>query len=437
MRLTNKSWRRCMFGVLLVQLAGQTLQANTPVPATTLTLERAIALTLDHNPDLYQFPLRTEVLKNTRRSDGQRPLLQLELEVENIGNTGAANVADGSETTLALSSVIELGGDRQARISLADSRLSLLKAEQQAATLDVLGELTRSFVEGLTLQAQFDLARQELLLASSTLSSIEERVSRGAAAESEALRAHAALIRARLRADALAHNLERKRFALAGFWGSSAPTFDKLQGELFSFATQASLEELQTRVTNSPASLVFAEQDRLKKAELQLTKAESRANLSWRLGVQYFEESGDSALTAGVALPLNMGARSSARMDTLQSERALLEAHREANLLNLKLQVHAAWSLYQQQVNAVKVIDSELLPQLQQALVLTERAYERGRERYESLVSVREQVLAAKQMQIEAAGIALNSHAVLEQLSGQPLSRSTMSSTSPSGLHTQ
>ena len=69
--------------------------------------------------------------------------------MENFANSGDDQLGESAETTLALSSVIELGGTRQARVAIVDAQAALSDWEQESVTLDVLSQLTTTFVDGL------------------------------------------------------------------------------------------------------------------------------------------------------------------------------------------------------------------------------------------------------------------------------------------------
>ena len=142
----------------------------------TLTLKKALASTLAQNPQLYQYRFSTEALNAQKQSSALRPALALELEVENFAGSGSNQGLDAAETTLALSSAIELGGKRQARLSYADARINQVEWEQQAATLDVLGALTEVYIEGLATQANIRLAEESLALSQSLLKTVKTRL---------------------------------------------------------------------------------------------------------------------------------------------------------------------------------------------------------------------------------------------------------------------
>jgi len=114
-------------------------------------------------------------------------------------------------------SVIELGNKRQARISLADSRLDRYTWERQAVTLDVLGKLTTMFVEALLTQANVDLARESLALSQLLLKTVKSKAAKGATSEAEVMRTRASLVRAEIRLASQLNQFERQKVMLAQF----------------------------------------------------------------------------------------------------------------------------------------------------------------------------------------------------------------------------
>ena len=145
-----------------------------------LNLNEALRLTLENNPQLYQFKFTEAILNAQRKTSSLAPSLQFGAELENVLGSGQTQGIDAAESTVALSSVIELGNKRQARISLADSRLDRYTWERQAVTLDVLGKLTTMFVEALLTQANVDLARESLALSQSLLKTVKSKAAKGA-----------------------------------------------------------------------------------------------------------------------------------------------------------------------------------------------------------------------------------------------------------------
>ncbi len=392
--------------------------ANTDNP---LTLKKAITQTLAQNPQLYQYQFVNDALKAQKQIGALRPELELEFEVENFAGSGTFKGLGSPEATLSLSSVIEMGGKRKARMSLVDSRINQAEWEKQAATLDVLGELTESYVDALATQANIRLSEESLALSQSLLKTVNKRAKKGATSEAEVMRAQAAVARAEIRLAALLAQLERQKVRLARFWGDITPVFSSLEGSLFAFGSSQEFDQLYARVKTSPAIQVFASEARIKDAEVTLARAGGRSDLTWRAGIRRFEETGDSAFTAGLSIPLFSKKRNSGEIKAALANRNAVDYARHDLLLRLHAQLFEAYSLRRQSIAAVNKTESEIIPALENALKLTRRAYENGRYRYLDLIAAQEELLATKQARIDAASTALISQALIEQLSSAAL----------------
>lgn len=412
-------WAR---GFVVLTLGFGTAHTQAAEPITpSITLPQAIRQTLAHNPQLYQYRFTHAALQAERQSQQLTPALNLELEVENIAGSGAYQVADSAETTLALSSVIELGNKRLARVAVVDSQLNRAQFEQQAATLDVLGQLTEQYIQTLASQELLALAQEGLTLTKALANTVQDRVNRGATPEAELLRAKASVAEAHMQLSALQHQQQRQKMQLARFWGSQQIEFGTLAGELYAFGQSEAFSALWARAQSSPAIQVFASEARLQDAKLKLIAANNRSDLSWRVGVKRLEESGDSALTASIAMPLFNKKRNSGATQAAEAERASVDYQQQDALLQLHSQLYEAHSLRAQNLQALQQIQNDVLPALTQALKLTRDAYNNGRYRYQDYLAAQEQLLAAKHARINAAVNVLQAQALIEQLTGETL----------------
>ncbi|MFA7553247.1 MAG: TolC family protein [Spongiibacteraceae bacterium] len=385
-----------------------------------LTLNQAISKTLEQNPQLHQFALKKTGLLGLRDDSDTSPALNLGLEVDNIAGSGTYSGTDAAETTLALSSVLELGAKRSTRLSVADARLSMLEYQRQAFTLNILGELTALFIETLQLQALIELAQEAQALADSTLSIVKNRSQQGATSDAEVKRAAATQALAQLQLSALQRQHQRALFKLANFWGESMPRHYRLSGNLYRFSEQPSYPELYERAMQSPAIAVFASEARLKTAEVDLARTQSSVDLNWQIGIRRFEQSGDSALVAGVSIPLFSGRRNSGAIKSALADRDQVELNRQAALLRLNTQLFTAYSQRQQHINAVTVFQTRIIPNLASALSATQRAYEAGRYSYQDWIAAQQALLQAKKSLIESAAAASLNQATIEQLIAEP-----------------
>lgn len=395
--------------------------------STTLALEDAITRTLKNNPQLYQYRFRQQSLRAQREISSLAPALQLGLEVENIAGSGEFNGVDSAETTLALSSVIELGAKARSRIAVVDARSDRLNFERQAATLDVLGDLTELFIRALSVQEGIALAEEAVALSERMLRTVRGRASKGAASEAEVMRTQASLTRASVRLQALRSSFERQKVALSSFWGRTNPHFTKLSGNLSVFGASDDFPRLLQRAKRSPSIAIFASEARLKDAEIKLAQAQSRVDIGWQLGVRQFEETNVTAFTAGISIPLFNGKRNRGAVASALAGRNVVDYQQADAMLKLHNRLYAAFSQRNENTTAVEQFSSHILPALEQALVLTRQAYENGRYRYQDWIAAQEELLAAKQQRIEAATAAQLSQALIEQLIAEPLTSSDLS----------
>ncbi len=94
-----------------------------------LNLQEAIQQTLKHNPELKIFNFKQTALTGREQTASLNPSYELELEAENFAGSGEFSAFDSAELTIALSSVIEMGDKRSARIGLVSNSRALLTAE--------------------------------------------------------------------------------------------------------------------------------------------------------------------------------------------------------------------------------------------------------------------------------------------------------------------
>lgn len=394
------------------------VSAQAPDTVAELTLAEAIDRTLSQNPELAVFRFRDAALAGKAQIAALRPPLSIGGELENFGGDGGS---DAAELTVSLSSVIELGGQRAARVNVASARRALLAAGEQAAALDLLGEVIRRYVEVLAAQQRLTLARDSAALAGDTLRAVEKRVKAAASPRAEALRARAALSRARLAVQSQERRLAYHKLALAALWGGDGTAFRLDSAELYRFPPSAGFAELYNRAQRNPAIARFASEERLRAAELRLAEAESSLDIGWSAGIRRSREIDETTLVAGVELRLFPARRNTGAVATALAEREQVAVEREAALLRLKSRLYRAVSGREQALAAVETLRGEVVPTLREALAEVERAYRRGRYAYLEWASAREELISARRAKIEAAAAALRYGAEIEQMTAAPL----------------
>lgn len=130
-----------------------------------LTLREALSRTLQSNPDLsaYQHVLKAQDGRITRA--GLTPNPALSTAVENVLGTAEAKGLSSAEVTLGLSQLIELGGLRDKRVTVAQRERDTMEALGRIGRLDALAETARRFVALVSKQEEHELTHLAVALA--------------------------------------------------------------------------------------------------------------------------------------------------------------------------------------------------------------------------------------------------------------------------------
>ena len=227
-------------------------------------------------------------------------------------------------------------------------------------------------------------------------------------------------------------NAQRERhtryYALSILWGETTPSFSELAGNIFTLGNSENFDNLYQQAVNNPAIAVFSAQERLQQAQLRLTKTQAQPDLTWSVGVRYDNASDDSALMAGISMPLFGAARSLGEYQSLQAQQAQVNVEKKAALLTLSNQLYQLVQARESAVLRVITLQKSIIPPLQEALQQVGQAYEQGRYSYLEWVTTRQELIDAKSALISAARDALTLAADIEQLTGTPLISPTHSS---------
>lgn len=393
----------------------------TSVERPALTLREAIESTFRKNPGLQGFQFQLSAQEARIDQARLRPAPALGAQLENVAGTGETRSVDAAEATLSLSQVIELGDKRGLRASAAMLGRESLAVEQQAAQLDVLAEVTRRFIHVASDQAQLDLTRNATDLVRRTVDGVSRRVQAGKSPDVELIRARAALTRAEIDQRHAEHEIAASRAKLAAMWGDTTPAFGSVTAELYNLPAPMPFEALVERLQGNPDFLRFASEARLRDAEIRLAEARRRPDVEVSAGIRRLEGTNDQAFVLGATIPLFSSRQAAPAIAEARALRAQVDVEQRAAFINARSQV---FELYQELVHAVdetRILQREVLPQMELARQQTEYAYERGRYSYLELVEGQRAYLETQRALIEAAANSQTLQAEIERLTGEPL----------------
>lgn len=394
--------------------------SDVTTTGSSIGLQDAINATLQHNPDLTGYEFRHKALAGERQTATLLPEFRLTTELENVAGSGEFAGVDAGELTLSLSSVIELGGQRDARLSLITARQRELESAQQLLTLDVLTQVTHQFIRVVAAQEQLTVRQDAHQLAQENLRLLTKQVQAGRMPDVELMRAQAALARANIDVGNAQQQLDSERIHLSAYWGNTTPSFSEVRANLFAFSEVASLPELLAQLEKNTDLVLLASAAQVSTAELQQAQTQGSRNLEWSAGVRHLQASNDSALVFGLSVPLGARHRASGAIATAAANLESAEFQQESTKIQLKAQLTSLSKAHKQALAEVKSLQIEVLPPLKNAMQASTEAFNRGRYSYLELNLAQRELLETQSALITAAARAQTLGANIERLTGAP-----------------
>jgi len=152
-----------------------------PVKATGFTLDDAIAKALVQSPRLKAFGSGVAAAKGEQRQAGAWVNPEVGVEAENVAGQGAYKGFDSAEVTVGVTQEITIGGKISARENIAGKGLEIASLDEQAATLDVIRDVTTAYADVVAAEENVRLATEQKELAVDVLKSVSVRVGAAAA----------------------------------------------------------------------------------------------------------------------------------------------------------------------------------------------------------------------------------------------------------------
>ncbi len=397
-----------------------------------LTLRRAAALALENNPALLAHGFAVRAAEGRRMQEGLRPAPAIGVELEDAFGSGEFSGLQGSQTTLLLSQLIELGGKRDARTGVADAQLELRRRELERARVEVLAAVAERFIHVLGDQHQIDLAADATKLAGETLALATRRVEAGRASPIEERRARIAVARARIAEEHAEHEALVSRRQLAALWGAREATFASAAGDLFDLPALPAFEDLSTRIARSPEVSNWRSEKAVRDAELKLAESRRHPDLTAGAGVRYAAGPEDVGFVFQLSMPLSFGGRQ-------QGARAEAGAWRDkadVDQAGAELRIRTALFGFAQELlhagTELDALEKQMLPDAEVMLQLAREGVERAGFSQLELFDAQRTLLELRQERIQAA-VAYHGFIVeIEKLLGEPLSPASAQSSQTS-----
>jgi cobalt-zinc-cadmium efflux system outer membrane protein len=404
-------------GSAAVNCEGQRPGECQPQESDVLSLAEALALAVEHSPELEPFAWELRAREAASLYAGVRPNPEFNVEVENFGRSSGA----GSETTFAVEQQFELGAKRSKRAAVMQLDRTLADWDYQARRAQVQAAVIGSFAEVLAAQERVALARDFAQISASESQAVGKRVAAGAASALEAKQAAVGLAMNRLDEQLALRKLEIARNALAAEWGAPVARFSAARGAFFDVDDLPPLDRLEARAGTVPDVARWESEVEQRQASAALEESLVYPDLQVRGGVRRLAEDGGSALVFEMRMPLplfnrNQGPLGQARFLVNKAER-----ERRAARLRARTELQAAYQTLAASRHEVVSLREGVLPLAEDAFESARGAYRMGRSSYVEVVGTQRSLYELRGRHIEALATYHGARAQLARVLGMRL----------------
>ena len=392
------------------------------VTNAVLTLPKALAMALLHNPELAAFALEQRAADARRIQAGLWPNPELDVAMENLGGPSAQEGFDGPVIKISVGQLIELGGKRAARRDVADAQHALAGWDYAGKRLDVLNMTMNRFMAALAAQKKKALAESVLIMAAEMQKAVAARVAAGRDSPLEEKKSSVETVNARLAVERARREWDKTRKNLAVTWGQSPPVFGGIEGNLDCLVARLpDWEQVYALMAGNPDIARWNDVLTLRRAAWQQAKSVRMPDVTLIAGVDSFRDTGTESYRAGASVPLPLFNRNQGgiREALANSEKADKEC--ATAWLTMERELFTAFQEITMLHNESIALTTEVLPVARDVFASARKGYQQGKFSYLEVLDAQRTLLAAENRHIETLVNYHSARSQIERLIGKDL----------------
>jgi outer membrane protein, heavy metal efflux system len=363
--------------------------------STVMTLAEVLARAREQAPQIVSARLALE--ESRGRLAGASVRFQSNPQIDAvIGNRNGPDTRF-TDFELGLGQSFEPGARRSARIAGATAAIAQTSANAEEVTRTVLRLAASAYYRAVHAKERIKLLNATYELASTVHSAADRRFKAGDIAILDVNIARASLARVRA---------ERE-----GAEASKSIALGELQ-QLLGLKSEVDVDGSLSRAgdTDLNAALQTAAQRpelRALEASIQEAEAELRLGLSFSkpeygVGVRYAREEGDQIVLGGMTVTLPMFSKGQEQRAVGAARAARLRAELDAARSRVQIEVRAAFDAYTRRLSAVRMLETDAIPGLDENEQLTTRSFEVGQLGLPELLLIRREILDTRSQYLDA-----------------------------------
>ena len=398
-------------------------------PTSVLTLRRALAAALAHNPELAAFSWEVRVRDARALQTGLLPNPEVGFEVDEVGDTGATSGFDGAEMTVLLSQLIPLGAKIEKQTRVAELDRDLAGWDYESKRIEIFTTVTAHFVDVAVAQRRLELARENVALAEQVFEAATKRMKAGAATTIDQTKAQVVVATAQIDLQRIQWELASARHGLAATWASTAPAFEHVAADLERIESIPCYDNLVTAVSQNAQLARRVVEISQRKAQIELAKAQAIPDVTAGAGVRHLNESDDTVYLMEFSLPIPLFDRNQGGI--LEARYAAAKAAQEHQAAEVQVRTFLvqAYQALATAYDEVRSLKNHVVPAARQAFDLTNKAYQEGKTNYLEVLDAQRTLIEIEVRYVSALGGYHAAVSEIEGLIGQTLNALTVDQT--------
>ncbi len=369
--------------------------ANAQAPGRNMTFAEVLARAREQAPQIVSARLAVEEIRGRLLGASLRFQTNPELEA-NLGNREGPD-SRFTDFEIGLGQSFEPRSRRSARIAGANAAIAQSSANVDETTREILRLAAGAYFRVLHAQERIRLLGATQELAANVHSVADRRFKAGDIAVLDVNIARASL--ARVRAEREAAEAVRSLAVgdlkqLLGIDGDI-----RVEGEL-TRGNQPDLTALLQAAAQRPELRALEAGVQEAEAEAQLGRTFGRPE--YGVGVRYAREEGDQIVLGGVTISLPVFSKGQELTAVGSARAARLRAQLDAARTRVQLEVRSLFEAYSRRIAAVRVLDTEAIPGLDENETLTARSFEVGQLGLPELLLIRREILETRSQYLDA-----------------------------------
>jgi len=378
----------------LALIAALLSNAAVAVAQVPLTLAEALARARERAPQIVSARLAIE--ESRARLTGADHLQSNPDFDASIGNRQGSGTRS-TDIDIGIGQSFEPGSRRASRRDMAAAGIEQSTANVDEVTRTVLLDSATFFLRGLQLSERVRLLDRSLELANNVLQIADRRFQAGDVAVLDVNIARSAA--ARIRAER--QGVVAERSILIGELRELLQLEDdiELRGDLPS-AAQVDRAAITDAASRRPELRALEAAIREADAEQEFGRSFTRADYGF--ATRYQREEGDNIVLGGLTLTLPMFSKGQGPVAAGLARATRLKAELSAARIRIGIEVTAALQAYDSRAEAVRILERDALPGLDESVTLATRSFEVGQIGLAELLLIRREIIDTRTQYVEA-----------------------------------